>query len=173
MDPQEAQEILACDTPAQAKKLGRKIKNLRPDWDDVKYDIMASFVAYKFLPDDDLKAQLVATGDAELIEGNYWGDTYWGVCRGKGENNLGKILMNLRAEIVKGMGKEWEMNNLSDLRNILFFMYHLKAETPYAMWGSMHIEDAYNSLLSLLGVNKEEFEKAAKETMKGNIDYNV
>lgn len=106
MDPQEAQEILACDTPAQAKKLGRKIKNLRPDWDDVKYDIMASFVAYKFLSDDDLKAQLVATGDAELIEGNYWGDTYWGVCRGKGENNLGKILMNLRAEIVKGMGNE-------------------------------------------------------------------
>jgi len=28
--------------------------------------------------------------------GNHWGDRYWGVCDGKGENNLGKIQMGIR-----------------------------------------------------------------------------
>lgn len=43
---------------------------------------------------------LINTGDAELIEGNSWGDTFWGECNGIGENNLGKILMKIRKEIV-------------------------------------------------------------------------
>jgi len=47
----------------------------------------------------ELKAKLLATGDAELIEGNHWGDIVWGVCRGKGENRLGKILMKVREEL--------------------------------------------------------------------------
>lgn len=38
-------------------------------------------------------------GDAELIEGNTWGDRIWGVCDGVGENRLGKILMRVRAEM--------------------------------------------------------------------------
>ena len=39
---------------------------------------------------------LMLTGDAELIEGNNWGDTFWGVCNGRGENMLGKLLMEIR-----------------------------------------------------------------------------
>jgi len=39
---------------------------------------------------------LLQTGDEELIEGNKWGDRFWGVCKGKGKNNLGKILMKIR-----------------------------------------------------------------------------
>ena len=49
----------------------------------------------KFL-NPDLREKLVATGDAELIEGNHWNDTCWGVCKGIGQNNLGKILMEVR-----------------------------------------------------------------------------
>lgn len=41
-------------------------------------------------------SKLIATGDSQLIEGNTWGDTYWGVCRGKGQNKLGKLLMKVR-----------------------------------------------------------------------------
>ena len=44
-----------------------------------------------------LKELLLATGTAELIEGNTWNDTYWGVCNGKGKNMLGKTLMDCRA----------------------------------------------------------------------------
>lgn len=67
----------------------------RPDWNKVKKRIMANILDIKF-SDPVLRQLLDDTGDAEIIEGNSWGDTYWGVCRGVGQNNLGKILMNIR-----------------------------------------------------------------------------
>lgn len=44
-----------------------------------------------------MRVALVGTGDAMLVEGNTWGDKFWGVCRGEGENQLGKLLMERRA----------------------------------------------------------------------------
>ena len=58
-------------------------------------------VKAKFSKNPILKAKLLATGDAELIEGNWWNDTYWGVCKGVGKNKLGKILMRVRDELNK------------------------------------------------------------------------
>lgn len=81
-------------TPAQSKYLGREIK-MRPDWEAVKDDIMYRCVLAKF-EDPILRQRLLDTGDQELIEGNTWGDTYWGVCKGKGRNMLGKTLMAVR-----------------------------------------------------------------------------
>ena len=46
--------------------------------------------------DPHLRSLLLATGDAELIEGNWWHDQFWGVCNGVGQNQLGKILMAIR-----------------------------------------------------------------------------
>lgn len=85
-------------TPSEAKKLGREIK-LRRDWDAVKLEIMEQLVRQKFTNSEDLSNLLLSTGDQELIEGNYWKDTYWGVCEGRGENHLGQILMKIRIEI--------------------------------------------------------------------------
>jgi predicted NAD-dependent protein-ADP-ribosyltransferase YbiA (DUF1768 family) len=53
---------------------------------------------------EDLKQMLLDTGDQELIEGNFWHDNFFGVCScgaclGKGQNNLGKILMKIREEV--------------------------------------------------------------------------
>ena len=61
---------------------------------------MYFIVRNKFIPNDDLMEKLIATGNAELIEGNWWKDTYWGVCDGIGENKLGKILMQIRKECI-------------------------------------------------------------------------
>ena len=85
--------------PGAAKRFGRKI-TMRPDWDEVKLAVMFGACAQKFACAD-YAAQLRNTGDAELIEGNTWGDRFWGVCDGVGENNLGKILMQIRAELVQ------------------------------------------------------------------------
>jgi len=68
---------------------------MRPDWEAVKDDIMYRCVLAKF-EDPILRQRLLDTGDQELIEGNTWGDTYWGVCKGKGRNMLGKTLMAVR-----------------------------------------------------------------------------
>ena len=50
---------------------------------------------------EELAGLLLSTGNAELIEGNWWNDTFWGICRGKGENHLGKILMNIRNQLTE------------------------------------------------------------------------
>lgn len=84
--------------PSKAKSKGRKVQ-LREDWEDVKDDIMYKVVSEKFKQNNDLRLKLISTGDEELIEGNDWNDTYWGVSHGKGRNMLGKILMKVRDEL--------------------------------------------------------------------------
>lgn len=84
--------------PSTAKKRGRHVK-LRKDWEDVKTDIMYEICKAKFTQNYILGKKLVETGNSELIEGNTWGDRVWGVCDGRGENRLGKILMKIREEI--------------------------------------------------------------------------
>jgi len=86
--------IAQLSTPQAAKRIGKKLK-LRKDWETVKEVIMYHFLKQKFR-DSELKSRLLATGDAILIEGNWRGDTYWGICKGKGKNRLGKLLMRLR-----------------------------------------------------------------------------
>lgn len=81
-------------TPAEAKRHGETVA-LRPDWNDVKVGIMRDLLRQKFARPD-LRRQLLATGRRTLIEGNTWNDRFWGVCDGSGENNLGKLLMELR-----------------------------------------------------------------------------
>jgi len=85
-------------TSWEAKYFGRNIK-LREDWEERKIAIMHVILRAKFTQHKDLKQKLLDTGDAELIEGNIWKDYFWGVCAGRGENNLGKLLMRLRAEL--------------------------------------------------------------------------
>ena len=87
--------ISRLESPGKAKRAGSTVL-LRPDWDKIKVHIMRQIVTAKFMQNPDLMAKLLSTKDAELIEGNRWGDTFWGVCNGKGENLLGKILMNIR-----------------------------------------------------------------------------
>src|SRR5580693_310981 len=71
-------------TPGQAKRWGKRIP-LRPDWEQVKLEVMEKFVLNKFLDHAELADNLLATGDIELIEGNHWGDRFWGQCLGTGE----------------------------------------------------------------------------------------
>lgn len=82
----------------QSKKLGRKVR-LRSDWEDVKEDVMLECLRLKFAPGSDLAAKLIATSEQKLVEGNTWGDRYWGVCKGVGENRLGVLLMQVREEL--------------------------------------------------------------------------
>ena len=90
--------IREAKTAALAKKLGQAVE-LRPDWDVVKLPIMEDLIRKKF-ENPFLRPLLVATADAELIEGNHWNDTFWGICRGNGQNWLGKTLMKIRSEII-------------------------------------------------------------------------
>ena len=72
---------------------------MRADWNDIKLDIMKRLNEQKFMIPD-LRRKLCDTYPHDLIEGNTWGDTFWGVCDGKGSNHLGKILMAIRMQLM-------------------------------------------------------------------------
>jgi len=95
-DPQLREKIRLAEKPGDAKRLGRALA-LREDWESIKLDVMREVLRRKF-SNPSLKERLLATGSAELVEGNTWNDTFWGVCDGKGENWLGKLLMELRRQ---------------------------------------------------------------------------
>lgn len=83
-----------------AKQQGKKVL-LRKDWKDVKDGIMEEIIRAKFTQNPELAKKLVTTRDAQLMEGNNWHDTYWGVNSRtlEGKNHLGIILMKIRAEL--------------------------------------------------------------------------
>ena len=90
-------KICLAETPEKAKKIGRIVK-LRPYWHEIKIVIMKDLVIKKFVIPE-LRMKLIETKDEELVEKNWWNDVFWGVCNGVGENNLGKILMEVRNNI--------------------------------------------------------------------------
>lgn len=92
------QKIATTQSALRAKSLGRQVR-LRKDWEAVKVGVMRQCVALKFESHPDLAEMLLDTGNAKLIEGNSWNDTYWGVCGGRGKNHLGKILMQVRNQV--------------------------------------------------------------------------
>lgn len=88
--------IARCPTPTDAKRLGRTVP-LRSDWSDVKLQVMEHLLRQKF-SQPFFHSKLMATGTEHLIEGNYWHDTFWGVCNDVGDNHLGKLIMRIRDE---------------------------------------------------------------------------
>ena len=99
LDPEDRVPFAEQKNLVLAKRMGRKV-TLRSDWEYVKSGIMEKIVRAKFTEHPELAAQLVATGDLPLMEGNGWHDTFWGVDEktGRGENRLGEILMKVRKE---------------------------------------------------------------------------
>lgn len=92
------QMIRHLPTANQAKQAGKKVL-LRPDWNEVKISIMKDLLIAKFSQTPE-KEILLLTGNEELIEGNWWGDRFWGQCPvGNGLNHLGRLLMQIRDEL--------------------------------------------------------------------------
>jgi len=86
----------------RAKILGFRL-TLREDWEQIKIQVMYDCVKSKFIINKPLREMLLATGTAKLIEGNTWGDKFWGAVKENnkwvGGNYLGKILMKVRKEL--------------------------------------------------------------------------
>jgi len=94
----ERWHIRAAITSGKAKRLGMTV-TLRKNWDNIKLQVMYDCLIQKFSYPY-FKELLIATHPKILIEGNTWGDTFYGVCNGIGQNNLGKLLMSIRENII-------------------------------------------------------------------------
>jgi ribA/ribD-fused uncharacterized protein len=120
VDDELYKRIAASTDPQEAKTLGRTAPVIRHDWEEVKYNVMKTVVAEKFLSNSLLITALLGTGNAYLQEGTFWDDTVWGVnligtnpdgstgiiedpLGREGKNWLGTILMELRAKIRLGI----------------------------------------------------------------------
>ncbi len=72
---------------------------MRSDWDKIRVEKMYQIVKNKYEQNSCIKELLLSTGERELIEGNTWGDKFWGKVAGVGSNFLGRILMQIRYEL--------------------------------------------------------------------------
>ena len=91
---------------------GKQIKNfsktieLRSDWENVKLLVMEYCLREKF-KQEPFKSKLIATGNENIQEGNYWGDVFYGVDLKQtpniGENHLGRLIMKIRDEITNAV----------------------------------------------------------------------
>lgn len=107
-DTQAMQEILNARTPADAKAIGRRVKNFNAaEWDKVSEQYMFEVNLAKYRQNFNLAQYLLATGDKTLVETNAK-DQIWGVglyasdnrvldeSKWLGQNRLGKVLMRVR-----------------------------------------------------------------------------
>jgi ribA/ribD-fused uncharacterized protein len=97
-DMEARRRIQKLEKPGQAKREGRKVR-MREDWTGLRIGVMRGLLQQKF-EQPRFREKLLATNGMWLVEENDWGDTFWGVCDGVGENWLGTLLMEIRAEIV-------------------------------------------------------------------------
>ena len=98
-DPVWQKRILEAEKPSEARKLGRQCP-MRKDWDNIKVGVVTDILMCKFIQNMELWRLLTSTGYKYLEETNDWGDTFWGVCDGQGENRLGKALMFVRSSLM-------------------------------------------------------------------------
>lgn len=102
--PKEERSRFVSCSAGKAKGYGRGAK-LPENWDDEKIPTMKRLLRQKFRIGTYNSVLLIATGEKEIIEGNSWGDIFWGVCDGAGENNLGILIMEIREELRIKTGK--------------------------------------------------------------------
>jgi ribA/ribD-fused uncharacterized protein len=102
LDEADRERIRLAETAGQAKAMGRKVA-LRSGWavgnNGIRVQVMRALLKQKFAPGTELAQKLLDTEDREIVEGNTWNDTFWGVCNGKGKNRLGELLMAIREEL--------------------------------------------------------------------------
>lgn len=110
-DQEIAERIVKCVTPLESKRLGRKVKMFNQDsWDKAKSSVMFLALYHKFRQNPDLKNYLLMTKDSILAEASPY-DKIWGIGLGieyperfdyskwRGENLLGKVLMDVRKQL--------------------------------------------------------------------------
>ena len=89
------------NTAGDVKRKSRSIL-LKDDWNEIKIEVMANCIKQKFNTEP-YRTKLLETGTQHIQEGNRWNDKFWGVClkTNKGENHLGRLIMDVRSALAK------------------------------------------------------------------------
>lgn len=96
---QARQKIQKARTPGDAKRFARQYaEHMCPNFQDRRLGVMRDLLRQKFRQEP-YRSLLQATGRRDIVEGNTWGDTFWGKSGGTGQNNLGGLIMQIRDEL--------------------------------------------------------------------------
>ena len=117
-NPTVSEWLIAAPSPSLCAQAAHALLRwqVRADWSDIKVERMHAVVRAKFHQHPELSAQLIATGDARLIEASRT-DAFRGVGkRGTGKNRLDQLLMEVRAELSRGMPCRKRVHELAHRR---------------------------------------------------------
>ena len=95
--PFERARVQRLATALEAKRAGKNL-TISPCWNSRKLGVMRGLLEQKFALEP-YRTQLLNTKTAQIVETNFWKDTFWGVCNGVGENHLGWLLMEIREQL--------------------------------------------------------------------------
>lgn len=101
---------------AKARGRDQATGEIRSGWDAIKLRVMEQLLCQKFTHYTEHGEKLIATGNCDIIEGNTWHDTYWGVYNGRGHNHLGKLIMKIRTQLQRELGIKHESTSTTDLK---------------------------------------------------------
>ncbi len=138
--------IKDCPTPVEAKDYFETNKiQPSPGWTIAKkLVIMEDLLRIKFCGKEPfLTRALLATGDADLVEGNSWNDTFWGVCNNSGENHLGRLLVKVREELIR------------QKQRIIYQLAETPGNNTVAIALSLTTRELYEKLIAFTIQNKE------------------
>lgn len=147
----------------QAKRLAKQVE-VRKDWHSVKAGVMEEILQAKFRQNPHLAERLMATEGKELVEGNKWFDTYWGVYNGRGQNVLGELLMKVRKELLlekaQGTALKAQDNGNTDRE----FVISVTGHRPNRLFGYDWQTEGNKALLTRIETTlKETIEEAKKQ----------
>jgi len=102
INDEDHERVRVASSAKMCKKIAHEV-DLRPDWEDLKFDIMVDALRAKAERYEFIKEKLIKTGDEDLGESSPK-DYIWGLGEdGTGQNLLGKAWMTVREELqVKG-----------------------------------------------------------------------
>ena len=118
-DEKHRSAIRNANTAGKAKRIAKKLLTgdrtlaYMQEKGPTEVRLMSSVLNDKFRSNAGLAKQLTDTGLVPLIEGNDWGDVFWGQSGGKGENNLGELLMRVRQDIYENPPTKSEITRKS------------------------------------------------------------
>lgn len=101
LDKSERLRISRIWRPGDARKAGQTTLEVRPNWKEIRVEIMELLLCKKF-SQEEFKNKLIATGDAKISHEVWWNDKFWGVKNGVGEDMQGILLMKIRDKLIRG-----------------------------------------------------------------------
>ncbi|KAF7640129.1 DUF1768 domain-containing protein [Meloidogyne graminicola] len=145
-----AEKIMQVKTPLTHKRLGKQVTGFDPSiWEPISILSMVIGLMKKFQQNENMKNELLATGEAELIEASPF-DAKWGAGKGKNQIIAGesRILMAIRQHLISF--KSTNLNTQNSKLNLNNYSPNFSRIVSFSTESELYLA---NSLINEFGIN--------------------